>query len=114
MGARLGSECLDSCNSARTENVAIPLSLYAGCFPVLTRAHLALCAAAIFRRAAAESVRFRLIGTSLADLPASCRTFAQRALWAAAILARADADNLRVPVPLAYVLPNAASAAVMP
>jgi hypothetical protein len=42
------------------------------------------------------------------------RNFAQRALWAAAIFARADADNFRVLVPFPYVLPNAASAAPIP
>jgi hypothetical protein len=83
---------------------------YAVFFPALTRAHRALCAAAIFLRAAAESVRLSRIGTTFAV----SRTFAQRALWAAAILARADADNFRVPVPLPYVLPNAASAAPIP
>jgi hypothetical protein len=45
----------------------------------------------------------------LAGFPAFSRTFAQRALWAAAILARADGESFRVPVAFAYVLPNAAS-----
>jgi len=59
-----------------------------------TFAHLALCAAAIFLLVAAGSFRFALIGTTFADLPALSRTFAQRALWAAAMRARADADSL--------------------
>ena len=79
-------------------------------FAAFTFAHRALCAAAIFLRATAESVRFPRIGTTLA----ASRTFAQRALWAAAILARADLDSFRVPVPLLYVLPKAASAAPIP
>lgn len=64
-------------------------------FAAFTFAHRARCAAAIFLRAAAESVRLPRIGTTFAF----SRTFAQRALWAAAILARADADNFLAPVP---------------
>jgi len=79
-------------------------------FPAFTFAHRALCAAAIFLRADAESFRFPRIGTAFAV----SRTFAHRARWAAAILARADWDNIRVVVPLVYVFPNAASAAPMP
>jgi hypothetical protein len=65
-------------------------------FPAFTFAHLALCAAAIFLSAAAESVRFRRIRTTLAD----SRNFAHRARWAGAIRARADLDSFRVPAPL--------------
>jgi hypothetical protein len=83
-------------------------------FAAFTFAHLALCAAAIFLRAAAESVRFPLIGTTFADLPALSRTFAQRALWAAAILARAAPDILLLPVAFPYALPKAAGAAPIP
>jgi hypothetical protein len=81
-------------------------------FPAFTRAHLALCAAAILLRAAAESVRLPCIGTTFCCAPAFARTFAQRALWAAAIRARAAAESLPlVPVCFPYALPNAASAA---
>jgi hypothetical protein len=73
-------------------------------------AHRALCAAAIFLRAAAESVRLPRLGTTFADP----RTLAHRALWAAAIRARADTDSLLVALPLPYALPKAASAAPMP
>jgi hypothetical protein len=59
-------------------------------FAAFTLADRALCVAAIFLRAAADSVRFPRIGTTLAVL----QNFAQRALWAAAILARADLDKL--------------------
>ena len=62
--------------------------------------HRAVCAAAIFLRAAAESVRLPRIGTTLAD----SRTFAQRFLWPAAIRARADADSFRVPVSLSICI----------
>jgi hypothetical protein len=61
-----------------------------------TLAHLALCAAAIFRRAAAE--RIRLTGALLAAVPddfAPPRTFAHRALCACAIRLRAIADTTR-------------------
>src|ERR1700757_2109516 len=84
--------------------------VYAVLFPAFTFAHRALCAAAIFLRAAAESVRLPRTGAAFA-VP---RNFAHRALWAAAIRARAAGDNLRVPIPFAYVLPKAPSAAVMP
>jgi len=67
-------------------------------------AHLARCAAAIFRRAAAESVLFGVVFLA----------FAQRALWAAAIFARADAESFRVGVLFTYVWPKAANAAVIP
>ena len=88
---------------------------YAGFFPTLAFAHLALCAAAIFLRAAAESLRFAFVGTTFPSVPAFADlTLAQRALWAAAILPRADAESFRGPVPFAYVLPKAASAALMP
>ena len=82
--------------------------------PTFTRAHRALCAAAIFLRADAESVRLLRIGTILSDLPAFALTFAHRALWAAAIRARTDTDSLLVALPLPYDLPKAASAAPMP
>jgi hypothetical protein len=52
------------------------LASYAVFFPAFTFAHRALCAAAIFFRAAAESVRFALIGATF-DFS---RTFAHRAL----------------------------------
>jgi hypothetical protein len=78
--------------------------------PAFTLAHRALCAAAIFLRADAESVRFRGIGTTFAV----SRTFAHRARWAAAILVRVDADSFLVPFPLLYAVPKAASAAPMP
>jgi hypothetical protein len=71
---------------------------YAVFFPAFTFAHRALCAAAIFRRAAADIVRLARIGTTFARVPAFSLTFAQRALWAAAILSRADADKVLVPV----------------
>src|ERR1700686_3946747 len=83
---------------------------YAVFFAAFTFAQRALCAAAIFLRAAAESVRLPRIGTTFA----LSRTFAQRALWAAAILARADADSFLVPIPFPYALPKAASAAPIP
>ena len=84
-------------------------------FPAFTRAHRALCAAAILLRAAAESVRFLRIGTTFFSPPAFSRTFAQRALWAAEIRARAAAESLPlVPVCFPYALPNAASAAPIP
>jgi hypothetical protein len=83
---------------------------YAVFCTAFTFAHLALCAAAIFLRAAAESVRLRRTGAAFA-VP---RNFAHRALWAAAILARAAADSFRVPVPFAYAWPKAASAAPIP
>jgi len=79
-------------------------------FAAFTRAHRALCAAAIFLRAAGERVRLRRIGTTFAF----SRTLAQRALWAEAIRARADAESFRLPVPFTYALPKAAGAAVMP
>jgi hypothetical protein len=61
-------------------------------FVFLTLAHLALCAAAILRRADADIVRFALaIGMIFFCLFA----FAQRALWAAAILARPLAEIFR-------------------
>ena len=41
-------------------------------------------------------------------------TFAQRAFCAAAIRARADADNFLAPVPFPYAWPKAASAAPIP
>jgi hypothetical protein len=40
--------------------------------------------------------------------------FAQRALWAAAILARADVESFLVGALFAYVWPKAANAAVIP
>jgi hypothetical protein len=58
---------------------------YAVFFPALTFAHRARCAAAILLRAAAESVRLARIGTTFCSAPTFSRTFAQRALWAAAI-----------------------------
>lgn len=80
---------------------------YAVFFPAFTRAHLALCAAAIFLRAAADSVRLPRIGTTFAV----ARTLAHRALWAAAILARPAADIFLLPVPFPDAEPRAASAA---
>jgi len=80
---------------------------YAVFFPAFTRAHLALCAAAIFLRAAADSVRLPRIGTTFAV----ARTLAHRALWAAAILARPAADIFLLPAPFPDAEPRAASAA---
>jgi hypothetical protein len=54
-------------------------------------AHLARAARAIFARAAADIVR------PVDDPPSLPFTFAQRNLWAAAILARPAADNLVPP-----------------
>lgn len=79
--------------------IANSVTRYAVFFPAFTRAHLALCAAAIFLRAEAESVRLLRMGTTLACAPAFSRTFAQRARWAAPSRARADAESLLVPVP---------------
>ena len=45
-------------------------------FVAFTRAHLALCVAAIFLRAAADNVRLRRIGTTLAFMPELARTLA--------------------------------------
>src|ERR1700686_2968428 len=64
---------------------------YAVFFAAFTFAHRALCAAAIFLRAAAESVRLPRMGTTFFSPPAVSRTFAQRALWAAAMRARPNA-----------------------
>jgi hypothetical protein len=69
-------------------------AIYAVFFAAFTFAHLALCAAAIFFRAAAESVRLPRIVTTFACAPLFSRTLAQRALWAAAIRARAAAESL--------------------
>lgn len=88
----------------------VSVTRYAVFFAAFTFAHRALCAAAIFFRAATESVRLPRIGTTFA-FP---RTFAQRALWAAAILPRAAADSFLVLVAFPYALPKAASAAVIP
>jgi hypothetical protein len=79
----------------------------------LTFAHLALCAAAIFLRAAADIVLFFGMLTTFCLCPAFPRTFAHRALWAAAILALAAADKcLRFLVLFPYEPPlSAASAA---
>ena len=93
-----------------TANRQVPKDYQAVFFPAFIFAHLARCAAAILLRAAGESVGLPSKGTTFA----ASRTFAQRALWAAAILARADADSFRVLVPFLYVLPNAASAAPIP
>jgi hypothetical protein len=100
--------------SISTDRTAGVNASYAVFFPAFTRAHLALCAAAIFLRAAAETVRFPRIGNTFGCAALFSRTFAQRALCAAAILARAAADSFLVPVPLTYALPKAASAAPIP
>lgn len=78
--------------------------LIARLFPAFSFAHPARCAAAIFLRAAAESVRFPRIGTTF-DCPlASSWNFAQRAVWAAAIRSRVFSclhfDSLGLPVPV--------------
>jgi len=85
----------------------------------LILAHLARCAAAIFALAAADMVRFPFRVPLLADvLDFFPLIFAHRALWAAAILARADLNRpLPRPVPLAfptYDPANAARAALSP
>jgi hypothetical protein len=54
---------------------------YATFFAAFTFAHRALCAAAIFFRAAAESVRFLMIGTNFVGSAAHCcRAFAEHSL----------------------------------
>ena len=67
------------------------IALQATFFSRLTLAHLATCAAAIFRRAAADIICL----TGLAAVTLLPCTFAQRALCAAAMLARPLADNFR-------------------
>ena len=82
-------------------------------FAAFTFAHRARCAAAIFLRAAADSVRFFGIAMTL-GLPLFAFTFAHRAFWAAAILALPAADILpRVPFCFPYVVPKAESAAAI-
>jgi hypothetical protein len=78
-----------------------------------TLAHLARCAAAIFFRAAADIVFFLGMLTTFCFCPAFLRTFAHRALWAAAILVLPAAEIVRrVPALLPYEPPlRAASAA---
>jgi len=78
-----------------------------------TFAHLCRWAAAIFFRAAADIVLFFGMLTTFCFCLAVPRTFAHRALCAAAILSLAAADKrLRVPVFLPYEAPlRAASAA---
>ena len=83
-------------------------------FAAFTLAQRARCAAAILLRAAADIVRFGA-AAPFRPVPLLARTLAQRALCAAPILARAAAESLPlVPVCLPYVLPNAASAALIP
>ena len=60
-------------------------------FPAFTRAHLFLCAAAIFRRADADMVRF--VG---AELVVFSVRFAHLAFCARLIRLRAEADILRL------------------
>ena len=64
----------------------------------MTRAHLALCAAAILRRAATDKVRFAVavpLDFALLFVWDCVRTFAHRALWAAAMRRRATAETTR-------------------
>ena len=82
-------------------------------FAALTFAHRARCAAAILFRAEADSVRFLDIEMAL-RLLLFALTFAQRAFSAAEILALPAADILpRFPLPFAYVVPKAESAAAI-
>lgn len=91
----------------------ILLHLWAVFLADFTRAHLARCAVAIFFRGAAD-IRLLFIETTFADLPAFSLTLAHRALWAAAMRARAAAESLPLPGPFLYVLPKAVSAALIP
>lgn len=69
----------------------------------LTRAHLALAAAAILFRPSADNLRVCEIDVAVLAVAVDCgplRSFAHLALWASAILLRADADMVlfgRVP-----------------
>jgi hypothetical protein len=82
-------------------------------FAAFTFAHRARCAAAIFLRAAADSVRFFGIVMTL-GLALFAFTFAHRAFWAAAILAL-PADDIvpRVLLCFPYVAPKADNAAAI-
>ena len=80
-------------------------------FPALTFAHGARCAAAIFRRADADTVRLGFPGFVLAFPDAR---FAQRTFCAMLIFLRAAADIVRVPFDFAdppYAPTKAVSAA---
>jgi hypothetical protein len=67
------------------------IALHTAFFSRLTLAHLATCAAAIFLRAEADITRL----TGFVAVTLFPFTFAQRALCAAAMLARPLADNFR-------------------
>jgi hypothetical protein len=80
-------------------------------FAAFTFAHRARCAEAILLRALADIIRFLGMVTTFAPLPLAL-TLAQRALWAAAILALPAADiPPRRAVPYPYAAPKAESAA---
>jgi hypothetical protein len=57
-------------------------------------AHLARCATAIFRRADADRVRLAGFGLFAIETMPCARALAQRNLWAAAILLRAETESV--------------------